>query len=177
LRRFSSAKRSRTTRGRTSSNSVTRRRRETCHRISSLNGLNPAHPSQPESRSAAADVGVSDCTDGRASEDAKPGPRGFGPRGCCSLRVPSNSCQSDLNARAAPKKSCKRRVSGGSTDPLFKYLRHHVSAGNTRVPFAGLLSPLTDSNRRPPPYHLTPAATSRNPRQQIWLDPAVSTAG
>jgi hypothetical protein len=34
--------------------------------------------------------------------------------------------------------------------------------------FARLLqSPLTDSNRRPPPYHGTPHATGRNPRQRI----------
>jgi hypothetical protein len=45
-------------------------------------------------------------------------------------------------------------------------------------PFAAASrSPLTDSNRRPPPYHLTPAATSRNLRQQIWLVSAVSAAG
>ena len=49
---------------------------------------------------------------------------------------------------------------------------------NTKPLFAGTLwKPLTDSNGRPPPYHLTPAATSCNPRQQIWLVPAVSTAG
>jgi hypothetical protein len=30
-------------------------------------------------------------------------------------------------------------------------------------------SPLTDSNRRPPPYHALPAATGRNQRQRFWL--------
>src|SRR5207247_7974418 len=30
-------------------------------------------------------------------------------------------------------------------------------------------SPLTDSNRRPPPYHGTSHATGRNPRQRFWL--------
>src|SRR5205807_1754193 len=34
-------------------------------------------------------------------------------------------------------------------------------------------SPLTDSNRRPPPYHGTSQATGRNPRQRFWLDFAV----
>jgi hypothetical protein len=38
-------------------------------------------------------------------------------------------------------------------------------------------SPLTDSNRRPPPYHLTPVATSRNLPQRIWLVSAVLAAG
>src|SRR5262249_15227340 len=32
------------------------------------------------------------------------------------------------------------------------------------------LSPLTDSNRRPPPYHQSSAATGRNPRQRFSLD-------
>ena len=41
--------------------------------------------------------------------------------------------------------------------------------------FARLLqSPLTDSNRRPPPYHQGPAATGRNRWQRFWLDSAVS---
>ena len=30
-------------------------------------------------------------------------------------------------------------------------------------------SPLTDSNRRPPPYHALLSATSRNRRQRFWL--------
>jgi hypothetical protein len=30
-------------------------------------------------------------------------------------------------------------------------------------------SPLTDSNRRPPPYHADPVATGRNPRQRVGL--------
>src|SRR5215216_2772940 len=34
-------------------------------------------PGAAERRSAAADVGFADCTDGRASEDAQPGPQGF----------------------------------------------------------------------------------------------------
>src|SRR5687768_17336753 len=34
-------------------------------------------------------------------------------------------------------------------------------------------SPLTDSNRRPPPYHQGSAATGRNPRQRFWLVSAV----
>src|SRR5687767_8709968 len=38
------------------------------------------------------------------------------------------------------------------------------------------LSPLTDSNRRPPPYHLTVTATGGKPRQQIWLVSAVPAA-
>src|SRR5205823_459243 len=32
-----------------------------------------------------------------------------------------------------------------------------------------LESPLTDSNRRPPPYHALLSATGRNPRQRFWL--------
>jgi hypothetical protein len=32
-----------------------------------------------------------------------------------------------------------------------------------------LQSPLTDSNRRPPPYHGTTQATGRNPRQRVSL--------
>jgi hypothetical protein len=35
-------------------------------------------------------------------------------------------------------------------------------------------SPLTDSNRRPPPYHVLPSATGRNPRQRFWLVLAAS---
>src|SRR5215216_1289335 len=36
--------------------------------------------------------------------------------------------------------------------------------------FPGLLeSPLTDSNRRPPPYHALRSATGGNPRQRFWL--------
>jgi hypothetical protein len=31
-------------------------------------------------------------------------------------------------------------------------------------------SPLTDSNRRPPPYHALVAPSGRNPRQGFWLD-------
>jgi hypothetical protein len=38
-------------------------------------------------------------------------------------------------------------------------------------------SPLTDSNRRPPPYHALVAATGRNRRQRFWLVFAVSPAG
>jgi hypothetical protein len=30
-------------------------------------------------------------------------------------------------------------------------------------------SPLPDSNRRPPPYHVLLTATGRNPRQRFWL--------
>jgi hypothetical protein len=39
-----------------------------------------------------------------------------------------------------------------------------------------LQSPLTDSNRRPPPYHADPAATGRKRRQRFWRDSAVFTA-
>src|SRR6266581_339051 len=35
-------------------------------------------------------------------------------------------------------------------------------------------SPLTDSNRRPPPYHGTSQATGRNLRQRFWLVSAAS---
>jgi hypothetical protein len=38
------------------------------------------------------------------------------------------------------------------------------------------LSPLPDSNRRPPPYHFTTQATTSNPRQRIWLVSAVSAS-
>ena len=38
---------------------------------------------------------------------------------------------------------------------------------------ASLQSPLTDSNRRPPPYHALRSATGRNPRQRFWLVSAV----
>jgi hypothetical protein len=44
-----------------------------------------------------------------------------------------------------------------------------------RLRFAGpFQSPLTDSNRRPPPYHGTPSATGRNPRQPFSPAFAVS---
>src|SRR5207249_3551880 len=36
-----------------------------------------------------------------------------------------------------------------------------------------LQSPLPDSNRRPPPYHLVVRASTCNPRQRIWLVCAV----
>jgi hypothetical protein len=45
--------------------------------------------------------------------------------------------------------------------------RKHVFAGAFR-------SPLTDSNRRPPPYHALLTATGRNRRQRFWLVYAVS---
>src|SRR5438477_12334862 len=49
---------------------------------------------------------------------------------------------------------------------------------NEKAPVAGLLqSPLTDSNRRPPPYHGTSQATGGNRRQRIRLVFAVSAAG
>jgi hypothetical protein len=35
------------------------------------------------------------------------------------------------------------------------------------------VSPLPDSNRRPPPYHGTSQATGRNQRQRFWLASAV----
>jgi hypothetical protein len=38
---------------------------------------------------------------------------------------------------------------------------------------AGVSSPLTDSNRRPPPYHALRLATGRNPRQRFSLVSAV----
>jgi hypothetical protein len=34
-------------------------------------------------------------------------------------------------------------------------------------------SPLTDSNRRPPPYHALLSATGRKPRQRFWRVSAV----
>src|SRR5439155_26415896 len=37
-----------------------------------------------------------------------------------------------------------------------------------------LRSPLTDSNRRPPPYHGIQTATGRNRRQRFWLVLAAS---
>jgi hypothetical protein len=44
-------------------------------------------------------------------------------------------------------------------------------SGNRKRHFAALLqSPLTDSNRRPPPYHALRAAPGRNPRQRFWHD-------
>jgi hypothetical protein len=56
----------------------------------------------------------------------------------------------------------------------------HISSGQATA-YAHLQdfsrSPLANSNRRPPPYHLTPAATTGNPRQQIWLVLALSAAG
>jgi hypothetical protein len=46
-----------------------------------------------------------------------------------------------------------------------------------KPPFAAAsrfqISPLTDSNRRPPPYHADPVATGRNRRQRFWLESAV----
>jgi hypothetical protein len=46
------------------------------------------------------------------------------------------------------------------------------------APFAATLqSPLTDSNRRPPPYHIAVSATGRNPRQRFWLVSALFSLG
>src|SRR6266511_5731929 len=54
---------------------------------------------------------------------------------------------------------------------------HQADASSSRSSrsASGLLqSPLTDSNRRPPPYHFGVSATGRNPRQRIWRGSAVS---
>src|SRR5688572_2966670 len=45
---------------------------------------------------------------------------------------------------------------------LAETTRASAEQGKTR-------SPLTDSNGRPPPYHLTTNASGRKPRQRIWL--------
>jgi len=34
-----------------------------------------------------------------------------------------------------------------------KEVLRHINLGNKNLALAGILSPLTDSNRRPPPYH------------------------
>ena len=54
--------------------------------------------------------------------------------------------------------------------------QRRVKAGNTTSLFAGIFSrsPLTDSNRRPPPYHALLSATGRNLRQPFSLGLAVS---
>jgi hypothetical protein len=74
-------------------------------------------------------------------------------------------------SRARPSSASWRRSSARRSERSWAAHRPKAGHGSTS---RFLQSPLTDSNRRPPPYHLTPAATSCNARQQIWLVSAVS---
>ena len=70
----------------------------------------------------------------------------------------------DLSPKPVPKLPCRSGFMEG--------LEHKRACLQV---FIG--SPLTDSNRRPPPYHGTSQATGRNPRQQFSLVFAASGAG
>jgi hypothetical protein len=82
--------------------------------------------------------------------------------GCVAIRsrVPASARQSQKCTRLVPAKRLNL-----------------AEAGNATCPVAGLFSsPLTDANRRPPPYHGTTQATGRNPRQRFSLGWAVLEA-
>src|SRR5262249_1043629 len=52
--------------------------------------------------------------------------------------------------------------------PYLPHARQLASRAETKTPFPGLLqSPLTDSNRRPPPYHAIQTATGGSRRQRF----------
>src|SRR5687767_7590880 len=63
---------------------------------------------------------------------------------------------------ATPLESVPPRTKSGTEKP--------------RLRGAFLVSPLTDSNRRPPPYHVIQSATGRNRWQRFWLVRAVFAA-
>jgi len=69
--------------------------------------------------------------------------------------------------RRRSRKAVDVRWTSGSRLVAASANRTSWSAGRPR-------SPLTDSNRRPPPYHGTSQATGRNPRQRFWRVSAVS---
>jgi len=74
-----------------------------------------------------------------------------------SADVPSDCPRSGRGAVAATKVPANEPV----PDPLRTNFRMRAYRGNRSRAFAGVLSPLTDSNRRPPPYH---SALRREPR-------------
>src|SRR5687768_5068342 len=66
-----------------------------------------------------------------------------------------------------PELGADPAAAGLGRDPVAPALWHQLRHSWT------LQSPLTDSNRRPPPYHALRSATDRNPWQRFWLAPAV----
>jgi hypothetical protein len=91
-------------------------------------------------------------------------------------RLSSRCCHATAPARLADAPPPRVHSGPGSsqTAPYLVHTGDYASKPETKSGrFAALFqSPLTDSNRRPPPYHL--AATSRNPRQRFWLVRAAS---
>ena len=81
---------------------------------------------------------------------------------------------------ASPRRGSRRRVDGvqpGATSVRPNSRRNWQRSHEGHRGFAAALqSPLTDSNRRPPPYHGTSRATGGNPRQRFALVFAVSGA-
>jgi hypothetical protein len=62
--------------------------------------------------------------------------------------------------------------------PSTSTLENLQSGRVKKAPACGAFaSPLPDSNRRPPPYHVLLAATGRNPRPRFWVTSAVFEAG
>jgi ribonuclease HI len=82
-----------------------------------------------------------------------------------SARIPSISDAS--SARSEPEGSIKGSI------PTARWRSCKFARNNKRRFAAFLQSPLTDSNRRPPPYHFGVVATGGNPRQRILLVLAV----
>jgi hypothetical protein len=77
----------------------------------------------------------------------------------CSLKVPSPGCGRRIFANKSLQNSIYATPSYSSSRPRL--------TGDRRDRFAGISSPLPDSNRRPPPYHAIRTATSRGQRQEI----------
>jgi hypothetical protein len=69
--------------------------------------------------------------------------------------------------RLAEVEALERNYTGGKEFLVRLFVFCNRTRSRKRE-FAGILqSPLTDSNRRPPPYHGLDAASGRNPRQRF----------
>src|SRR5829696_4472426 len=150
-------------------------------------------PSTGYARSTATNPGTTNCAPKpsiAAARPCTPTPRTIqgckGDQHARQRTVSTQSFATDVSAKAGP---AQRPISLGRencaippvlwTPQLHKRLHAHrtleiVQGSSTEKAeqsrFTGLLqSPLTDSNRRPPPYHGTSLATRRNPRQRFSL--------
>jgi hypothetical protein len=100
-------------------------------------------------------------------------------RPSCRLATPSRLGRCSMErAQQADLQALFEGVASSIALPMVMRRCSAVLGEATKIPdFRGSFlcrSPLTDSNRRPPPYHAVPAATGRNPRQRFWRSFAVS---
>jgi hypothetical protein len=68
----------------------------------------------------------------------------------CDLGATSCPENAPLSTGSWPRNACKSECASAGRDPL---LTRGSAQATERARFASLSSPLTDSNRRPPPYH------------------------